>query len=115
MHDRLLKNQILLSKCLEEDKLKCKDKFQYCDYVRVQLHIRVRALYGLSFLPDVNRSTLQRLPGTTLSPVSWVSVVESKASQEDLQQGLDRGRWLLISRDLHSYVQRNTSMGRSIE
>ena len=46
---------------------------------------RVRTRYGLSFLPDVNRSTLQHLPGPTRSPVSRDCVVESKASKKDLQ------------------------------
>ena len=50
-----------------------------------------------------------------LVPVSRDCIVESKPSQKDLQHCLDRRCWLLTSRDLHSHVQCDASMGRSVE
>src|SRR6266849_10079403 len=71
--------------------------------------------HKLTFLPHVGKSTLHRLPGPTLTTVPRVRVMESKPSEKNLQQCLDRRCWLRARRDVHSDVQRDTAMGPSVK
>jgi hypothetical protein len=71
--------------------------------------------HKLTFLPHAGRYALLRLPRSTLGIVPRDRIVESSPSEKTLQQSLDRRCWLLARWDVHSHVQRDITMGRSVE